>query len=249
MTLRKQVTDFMVRAVDDIIPGYKKNGEMLREMLDSLSASEFDNYIKGFKRDPGKDHTQPRSIVPYYLPNLSKHRLSISRLFDLHEKIGRPASQRLIMYDALTGKEYVTPHAYPIVVLPIRRQSQTVAVKSSIPSGRQPIDQLTHQPIQTSKGASVTQPEIGSLAARGLDNTLYELLNVRGGNEVARREFRKQLLESGTGSLDSLSGVGTIKSIDTMSIYLNGMHLGNNSREDSHVPEEERRRIRSSNKR
>lgn len=248
MSKRKTVTDFIVKAIDDIIPAYKENGKMLREMLESLSDSEFDDYIQGFKREPGKDPNKPRSIIPYYLPNLSKHRLSISRLFDLHDKIGRSASQRLIMYDALTGREYVTPHEYPVVVLPVRRQSQTVAVKSSIPSGRQPIDELTHQPIQTSKGASMTQPEIGSLAARGLESTLYEILNVRGGNETARREFRKQLLETGSGNLDSLSGIGTIKSVDTMAIYLNGMHLGNNSRIDSRVPEDELRRIRKKSK-
>ncbi len=248
MSKRKEVTDFIVNSIDDIIPAFKENGKMLREMLESLSDKEFDEYIKGFKREPGKDHTKPRSIIPYYLPNLSKHRLNITRLFDLHDKIGRSASQRLIMYDALTGKEYVTPHTYPIVVLPVRRQSQTVAVKSSIPSGRQPIDELTHQPIQQSKGASLTQPEIGSLAARGLDNVLYEILNVRGGNETARREFRKQVLETGSGNLDSLSGVGTIKSVDTMSIFLNGMHLGNNSNPNSRVPDDELRRIRKKSK-
>lgn len=244
MSKRKQVTDFIVKAINDIIPAYKENGVMLRDMLESLSDKEFDQYIRGFRNKPGGDYTKPRSIIPYYLPNLSKHRLNIERLFDLHEKIGRPATQRLIMSDALTGMEYLTPHEYPIVVLPVRRQSQTIAKKSSIPSGRQPIDELTHQPIQTSKGASLTQPEIGSLAARGLDSTLYELLNVRGGNETARREFRKQLLESGEGSLDSLSGVGTIKSIDTMSIFLNGMNLGNNSKLESRVPDDELRRIR-----
>lgn len=244
MSKRKKVTDFIVGAVNDIIPAFKDNGIMLRETLDALSDKEFDEYVRGFRNTPGADHTKPRSIIPYYLPNLSKHRLNIGRLFDLHDKIGRPARQRLIMSDALTGMEYLTPHLYPIVVLPVRRQSQTIAKKSSIPSGRQPIDELTHQPIQTSKGASLTQPEIGSLAARGLDSTLYELLNVRGGNETARREFRKQLLETGEGSLDSLSGVGTIKSVDTMSIFLNGMNLGNNSTMDSRVPEDELRRIK-----
>lgn len=243
MSKRKKVTDFIVNAVNDIIPGYKENGRLLQEMLESLTDSEFDAYIRGFRNPPG-DLDKPRSILPYYLPNLSKHRLNIGRLFDLHDKINRSASQRLIMHDPLTNLEYVTPHTYPIVVLPVRRQSQTIAKKSSIPSGRQPIDELTHQPVQTSKGASLTQPEIGSLAARGLDNTLYELLNVRGGNEEARREFRKQLLDTGEGNLDALSNIGSIKSVDTMSIYLNGMHLGNNSNPNTKVPEDELRRIR-----
>lgn len=244
MSKRKQVTDFIVKAVDDIIPGFRDNGRLLREMLESLSDSEFDRYIRGFANPGGVDPSKPRSIIPYYLPNLSKHRLNITRLMDLHEKIGRPSEQRLIMSDALTGMEYLTPHLYPVVVLPVRRQSQTYAKKSSIPSGRQPVDELTGQPIQTSKGASLTQPEIGSLAARQLDSTLYELLNVRGGNETARREFNQQLLNTGEARLDSLSGIGTIKSIDTMSIYLNGMHLGNNSDPNTQVPESELRRIR-----
>lgn len=238
---RKEVTDWLVKAVDDVIPGYKKNGELLREMLDGLSLKGFESYLKNFKPDEG----EKRSILPYYLPNLSKHRLSISRLFDLHDRIGRPASQRLIMTDANTGVQYLTPHSYPIVVLPVRRQSQTIVKKASIPPGLQPIDELTHQPVQSSKGASITQPEIGSLAGRELDATLYELLSARGGNETARREFRRQLINSGAGSLNSLRGLGSIKSVDTLSIYLNGMHIGNNTDPNSKVPEDELRKYRA----
>ena len=238
---RKKVTDWLVKAVDDVIPGYTTNGELLRSMLDGLSLKEFETYIKNFKPDKGSK----RSILPYYLPNLSKYRISISRLFDLHDKIGRPATQRLIMTDADTGIKYLTPHAYPIVILPVRRQSQTIVKKASIPEGQQPIDELTHQPVQTSKGASITQPEIGSLAGRNLDATLYELLNVRGGNEVARREFRRQLINSGNGSLNSVQGLGRIKSVDTLSIYLNGMHIGNNVDPDAKVPDDELRKYRT----
>lgn len=240
---RKKVTDWLVSAVNDVIKGYNTNGELLREMLDGLSLADFESYIRNFKVKPNSG--VKRSILAYYLPNLSKHKISIARLFDLHDKIGRPASQRLVMTDSNTGVKYLTPHLYPIVILPVRRQSQTIDKKASIPSGQQPIDELTHQPVQSSKGSSVTQPEIGSLAGRNLDATLYELLNVRGGNEVARREFRRQLINSGSGSLDSLRGIGSIKSVDTLSVYLNGMHLGNNTNPDTKVPEDELRRYRA----
>lgn len=237
---RKKVTDWLVSAIDDIIPDSKENGKLLRGMLEGLSMTEFDSYMRNFK--PAEGVT--RSILPYYLPNLSKKRLSISRLFDLHDKIGRPASQRLVMTDAHTGLKYMTPHTYPIVVLPVRRQSQTIDKKASIPTGQQPIDEITHQPVVSSKGSSITQPEIGSLAGRELDASLYELLNVRGGNETARREFRRQLISSGSGSLESLRGMGSIKSVDSLSIYLNGMHLGNNTDPATKVPEDELRRYR-----
>ena len=247
MSKRKEVTDFIVKSVDTIIPGYKTNGELIRTMLDAMPLSEFEAYIKGFRRPADAPPDQVRSILPYYLPLLSKHRINIKHLFKIHDQIGRPAKQRLIMSDPVTGLEYLTPHEYPIVVLPLRRQSQTMYNKSSIPEGRHPIDDTTPQPVSTSKGSSITQPEIGSLAGRNLDDVLFEFLNVRAGNEVARREFRKQLIDSGSGSLQSVSGLGSIKSINTLSVYLNGMCLGNNADPKTKVPEDELRRIKQKN--
>lgn len=237
MDKRKKVTDFIVKAVEKIIPADKVNGKMLREFLDGMSLEAFEDYIRGFDRRLIPGEGRKRSVIPYYLPNLSKHRVNIGHMFKLMDSIGHKPEQRLVMTDPNTGLRYVTPHEYLIVDLPIRRQSQTVSKKNSIPVGTQNTDELTHQPTNQSKGSRISRPEMSSLLARGLDKTIYETMNVRGGNETARREFRRQLISTGTGSLASLRGVGSVRSLETLSVFYNCMHIGNNVLPETRVPE------------
>lgn len=236
---RKKVIDFIVSSVAAVIPKDTSNPELMRKFLEDMTQTQFDSYIKGFAPEVITIGDVKRSVIPYYLPNLSKYRISTDHLFKLHDDIGISADgQRLIMTDPNTKLKYVTPHTYTIVDLPGRRQSQTVIKKNSIPVGTQAIDELSHQPTNQSKGSRISRPELSSLLARGLDKTTHELINVRGGNEEARREFRRQLISGGGASLDSLKGIGRVKSLETLSMFYNCMHIGNNVLPDTKVPKE-----------
>ncbi len=236
---RQEVIDFIIKAISDIIPKDKENPTSLRAHLEGMSDSEFDTYMLGFNPDMVSTKSVKRSQIPYYIPNLSKHRVSTDRLFEIHDKLGYSADgQHLIMSDPNTGLKYLTPHTYTIVELPLRRQSQTIVKKNSIPVGTQAIDELSNQPTNQSKGSRISRPELASLLARQLDKTTHELINIRGGNEEARREFKRQLISGGSATLDSLRGLGQVKSLESLSVFYNCMHLGNNVLPETRVPKE-----------
>lgn len=236
MSKRKKVTDYILKSVQAVIPKDTTNRDLLSGFLEGLTDTEFEEYIKGLNPDIVMRGDTKRNNIPFYLPNLSKHRISIKHMFKLMDSIGHKPEQRLLMTDPHTGIRYVTPHEYLIVDLPIRRQSQTVSKKNSIPVGTQNTDELTHQPTNQSKGSRISRPEMSSLLARGLDKTIYETMNVRGGNEASRREFRRQLVTSGHGSLESLKGLGTVRSLETLSVFYNCMLIGNNVLPSTKVP-------------
>ena len=66
----------------------------------------------------------------------------------------------------------------------------------------------------------------------GLGNRLEELIKLRGGDEVAFNEMNRQILETGEADIESIKALGSkVKSTETLSAILTGMHLRNNLNE------------------
>lgn len=235
---REKVTKFILDNIAKIIPGDKTNVDLLREKLNAFSDKEFEDYIRRLAPATTPEQIKQREILPFYVPNLGKHRISIARNFKIVRELGKSLTHRLVMTDGATGLQYVTPHPYPVLDLPVRRQAQTVVKKRSIPEHNQRVDDLTGQPTSQSKGSRVSAPELGSLSSRGLDATIMEKIKVRGGDEAAYREMRRQLVENGECSLEQVQGLGKAKSIDTISVFFNCMHLGNNVKPETPVPKD-----------
>lgn len=235
---REKVTKFILDNIAKIIPGDKTNVDLLREKLNAFSDKEFEDYIRRLGPATTPEQIKQREILPFYVPNLGKHRISIARNFKIVRELGKSLTHRLVMTDGATGLQYVTPHPYPVLDLPVRRQAQTVVKKRSIPEHNQRVDDLTGQPTSQSKGSRVSAPELGSLSSRGLDATIMEKIKVRGGDEAAYREMRRVLVETGECSLEQVQGLGKAKSIDTISVFFNCMHLGNNVKPETKVPED-----------
>lgn len=235
---REKVTKFILDNIGKICPDDKTNVELLRKKLTAFTDVEFEAYIRRLGPATTPEQIKQREILPYYVPNLGKFRISIARNFQLVRALGKSMTHRLVMTDGATGLQYVTPHEYPVFDLPVRRQAQTVVKKRSIPEHDQRIDDLTHQPTSQSKGSRVSAPELGSLSSRGLNATIMEKIKVRGGDDAAYREMRRQLIENGECSLAQVSGLGKAKSIDTMAVFFNCMHLGNNLKPETPVPKD-----------
>lgn len=233
---REKVTKFILDNVAKIIPGDKTNPDLLAAKFAAMSDKEFETYLKRLAPASTPEEIKNREMLPFYVPNLGKARISIARNFQLVRSLGKSLTHRLVMTDGATGLQYVTPHPYPVLDLPVRRQAQTVVKKRSIPEHNQRIDDLTNQPTSQSKGSRVSAPELSSLSSRGLDRTIMEKIKVRGGDEAAYREMRRQLVENGECTLEQVSGLGNAKSIDTMSVFFNCMHLGNNLKPGTPVP-------------
>lgn len=235
---RQEVTDFFVKQFDEILPGDKSNGERLRKQLDAMSDAQFENYLRKLGPARTPEEIANREVLPFYCPVGYEHRISIARNHRIVRELGRDLSHRLVMTDGPTGQQYVTPHKYPVYDLIVRRQSQTLLKKRSVPEHNQRVDDLTGQPTALSKGSRISAPELAALASRGLDNTILEFINFRGGNVEGYREMFRRLVEDGECSLESLKGVGKVKSTATASILLNCMHIGNNLDPDTRVPDD-----------
>ena len=91
---------------------------------------------------------------------------------------------------------------------------------------------MTGQVTGDSKACAVTNPEIHIMQARNLDASLYEYVNVRGGNIANYAEFKRSLEETGTVSLKSLDGSSRTRVSVVAGILLKGMHLDSNFNEN-----------------
>lgn len=237
---RKKVTDFILGKYAEIIPEDDTNVKLMKKKFEAMSDAQFEDYLKTLKPAVTPEDIEKRDWLPFYLPNLSKYRISIARNYEIVRSMGKSLSHRLVMTDPTTQIQYVTPHEYPVYDLAARRQAQTVSKKRSIPEHNQRIDDLTDQPTSESKGSRISSPEGVALLSRGLDNTMTEFVKVRGGDAAAYREFRRLLVENGEVSMDQLMGLGIAKSTKTASVFFNCMHIGNNLDPSTPVPNDAR---------
>lgn len=235
---RKQVTEFILEHIQMIIPDSTSNRDLLKAKLEALTDVEFENYIRKLKPARTPEEIAQREFLPFYVPNLSKDRISIARNYEIARKLGKSLAHKLVMTDPDTGLKYVTPHEYPVYDLPVRRQAQTVIKKRSIPEHHQREDDLTGQPTSLSKGSRISDAELMALGSRNLPTTVLEFIKVRGGDTAAYREMKRLLIERGECSINDVTGLGRAKSTKTLAAFFNAMMIGNNFDPDTKVPED-----------
>lgn len=220
MSNRKAATAEAVRWINEMVPGGQV-GKDMESILNGLSDAQFHDYM--LQLDSGEE------VLSIAIPNLGKDRLDMERLLDVGEKLGHQFFEHLWLTDAKTGTTYLTPEKYLVVDLPLRRQQQMLTEKISIPENNRHVDEMTGQVTGASKGASLSLPEAQILRSQGLDRPILEMIKVRGGDQRAFRAIDRQIIESGSASLDSVLGAGTrVKSTETLGNLFKGMHLNNN---------------------
>jgi hypothetical protein len=220
MSNRVAAIDYIVKYVNKILPN-SENGKLIRESLEALSDTDFASYMDGL--ETGEE------VVPMYVPNLSKARISIERNLEVAAELKHDFFQRLWWTDPITGTTFLTNEKYLVIDLPLRRQVQLLQKKYSIPDDNKHVDELTGQPAGVSKGSRLSFPEIQVLYAQGLDRTIEELIKYRGGDTKAFNAMNRSIVDTGGVSLDAISVNNTkVKSTQTLSTYLKAMHLANN---------------------
>lgn len=226
---RKAATDYILKHIAMIDPTDKGNLELTKSQLESLSDAEFEAYMHSLSAPPADDPDRLQETLTYYAPNLGKTKISLKRNLEIAKAIGHKFFERLWITDAQTGVTYLTPNEFMVVDLPIRRQAQLLIKKASIPTDHKSIDELSGQVTGESKGSKLSFPELQAQVSQGLDQTVIEEIKIRGGDERAYQEFERQMIEKGTVSQAEILSLGTtVKSTETLSILLKGMHLDNN---------------------
>jgi hypothetical protein len=110
--------------------------------------------------------------------------------------------------------------------LPVRRASQLLIKKISVPDDSRTVDALTGQPTGESKGAKLSYPELQVCAAMGLDNSMVELMKYRGGDNKGLIAFNAMLSRYGRVNLKSVEPYASgVESTKTLKTFLTSMML------------------------
>ncbi|MBR1987879.1 MAG: GNAT family N-acetyltransferase [Clostridia bacterium] len=216
---KKQLIIDYICSVCDIMDPSKLNSKRYHRLLDSMSDKEFDQWMNYVKEGKWKIHiVAPNLVVTLKNENSLK----------AADKVKCKLFHRLWMTDDSTGRQYLTDNEYLVLNLPVRRQQQFLDEKMSVPDNDKQIDGLTGQVTGDSKSSAVTNPEIQILAARGLDATLEEFVNVRGGNIAAYSDFKRQAEETGEIKLNSLDQNTRSRVAVVGQVLLRSMMIENN---------------------
>lgn len=215
---KKKILDYICKLCDTMEPS-GLNSKRYRQIIGQMNDREFDQFMNYMKEGKWQLHI----VAPNMIVNLQNE--DLLKACDL---IGLDLFQRVWMYDRATGRKYLTDNKYMFVKLPIRRQQQFLDEKISVPDNDRTIDGLTGQVTGDSRSCSITNPEIQILAARGLDKTMQELVNIRGGNIHGYSEFRRMLEENGEADLDMIDPNSRTRASVVGSKLLQSMMLDTN---------------------
>ena len=194
------------------------NCEMYEKIFENMSDREFDEYMKGVA-----DETKAFII---FAPLYKSSAITTENNIKLAEKYKLPLFERIEVTNNPNMPDYVSHQDYLLLDLPVKRQAQNIVTKSSIPDNNRTIDYMTYQPTGDSKGSKLSMPELNSLIAMGLHNSVEELSRYRGGDRGGFRAYNASINQLGSVRLSSiapyLTGVESTKAIRGI---LMGMHL------------------------
>nr|DAT15819.1 MAG TPA: hypothetical protein [Caudoviricetes sp.] len=229
--LKQKIIKHIQSRLNDLIP----NTPMLalyEKTINNMSDRELESWIQALENgvldepDLNKPYTTITLIVPPLDPSNS---LDIGRIKKLTDKMGYNFMERCWLTNDVTGQTTLTNRRYAHLLLPVRRQAQTLDNKISLPEGDKIVDDLTGQVTGDSKGASLSYPEIQMLDAQGLDNVILELIKTRGGDEDALRLMKRRLLETGEVQQEEIDQLDSRAKVnETTRHILAGMHIKSN---------------------
>lgn len=197
------------------------NQEIHKARFAEMSDEEFDQLMEDIENG---------FTLPLVFPNFEgKGGIPADKIVKMAKKDGHEFFQQLRLTDAATGETYITPQKYMVIDLPVRRPSQTLSKKLSTAENNSKVDDLTDQPTGESKASSMSFPEVNVLDSLGLTQVTIEYMKGRGGDSKAFNKMNRDIIETGQSRMeDAIAEQGDVKSTETLSAILKGMHLNNN---------------------
>lgn len=214
---RVKAQSYIHKFIKDLDPsGY--NTKKYEIIFEGMSDKDFDEYMVGLR-----DGTK---FLVAFKPPFEGKGITLNNNLKISPKYGVKFFQKLIISNDGELPPYKTPIEYMIIDLPVRRQSQNLIKKISIPESNKVVDQLTGQPTGESKGAKISYPELQILNSMGLDKSLEELFKYRGGDKGGLNAYNTMFMKYGTVNLKTLSNYATgVESSKSIKAYFLGMHL------------------------
>ena len=217
---RKEAEKIIIDMVEAILPG-GGNKEVYENFFAKMSDKDFDSWME--------DLNSERERPFIYVPNLGKVKISTERNFAIAKKIGHNFFERIWIDEKDPNRpKYLTNVPYIVLELPVRRQSQLLVKKISVPENIKSIDQLSGQAAGDSRSARISYPELQFLMGMNLPNSLLEFMKFRGGDKGGFNAMNRTISADGTVTLRSINHLSTgVESTKTLSAYLTAMHLRN----------------------
>lgn len=219
MANRKEAEAFILKYIEKISPK-SGNSEIYKTVFSKLSDKQFDDYMK--------DLESGKAFLVMQLPNFKQHGVTLENNLAIADELGHDFFQKLWITNKKDTPDHLTPIESLVMDLPVRRASQLLIKKISVPDDSRTIDALTGQPTGESKGAKLSYPELQICAAMGLDNSMIELMKYRGGDNKGLIAFNAMLSKYGRVNLKSVEPYASgVESTKTFKTFLTSMMLKN----------------------
>lgn len=217
---RKAAQDFLINAVEELLPG-GGNKEVYEKTFADMSDEEFDRLMQSY--ESGED----RPVI--HAPNFSKKSLSVERNLKIAEKYKHSFFERVWVHSNDTNQPtYLTNNKYMVIELPVRRLAQILTKKISVPEHNRSVDQVTGQPSGDSKSSKISYPELQIMRSMGLDQSLKELIKIRGGDTGGFNALNKLIARDGYATIKAIEPYTTgVESTSALKVFLTSMHLKN----------------------
>jgi hypothetical protein len=217
MSKRKEAEAFILKYLTKIAPK-SGNDTIYKNLFSKMNDKEFDTFMS--------DLESGKKYLVFQLPNFKDTGVSTENNLAIAEELGHNFFQRLWV----TGKKDTSDHLIPIenliLDLPVRRASQLLIKKISVPDDNRTIDAFTGQPTGESKGAKISYTELQVCAAMGLDNSMIELMKYRGGDNKGQIAFNTMLSRYGRVNLKAVEPYASgVESTKTLKTFLTSMML------------------------
>jgi len=218
---RKKAEQELLEGIESILPG-SDNVRIYKELFAGMNDKQFEDFMKGLE----DGSIIPAIIVPNRVkPDPKVPRLSTKRNLALAKKWGHNFFEKIWFNHGDDRPPYLSNETYLIVDLPLRRQAQLLTKKISIPEDNKSVDDFTGQATGKSKGSRLSYPEIQLLAAWGLDNSILELIKMRGGDVGMFNASNAMASRTGTVSQKVVEPFGgTVKSTQMLHTLFTCMH-------------------------
>lgn len=219
---RKKTEDFIKTYVERIAKG---NGEIYARLFETMDDKRFDEWMEQVGSGAVK--------LAVISPNFSKDPITVENNLKIADELGHNFFQQVWIEGDGDNPTYLTPVEYLVMDMPVRRASQTIVKKRSVPKSSRPIDSLTGQVSNSrdTKGAKISYPELQLASAMGLTKGLEEMIKYRGGDVMGNIALHGMISKHGSASMAALSQYSTgVESTKTLHAYLTAAHLKNNLR-------------------
>lgn len=196
-----------------------KNTERWQKFFTSLSDDDFDNFMQALR-----DKKTRLNVV---LPNTTST-ITTNDVIRLAKEYNVDVFSRIYLHDMHTGRKYLSKYPMMVIKLPVRRLSQYLFHKISLPDGDRHINPVTGQVIPPDKGAALSSIETQILASKGLEVSILELIKIRSGDMNSYNALKFNIEEHGEASMANLPLQGRPRSVITASRFLHGMMIESN---------------------